>query len=274
MSRPRRTLVLLALLGASACSMAENYPDPAGPRFAGDHRRGPAVPGPRLRVVTYNLAFGEALDTALAALHTPALADPDVLLLQEMDADGVDRLARELGHAYVYFPASVQRDGDDFGTAVLSRFALTDDRKVVLPYRDPYNDRLRAATLARLDVGGVPLSVASVHNGTLTVGLEARLRQAEVTLDALDAWEGPALVGGDFNTSDPKSLTQTVGLLESRGWTWASAAAGPTVDSVLGEVALDHVFTRGLGPASDAAVFAGPSGSDHQPMRVDLGWAP
>jgi endonuclease/exonuclease/phosphatase family metal-dependent hydrolase len=274
MSHPRCALALLALLAASACSMAENYPDPAGPRFAGDHRRGDATPSPRLRVVTYNLAFGEALDTALAALRTPALADPDVLLLQEMDADGVDRLARELGHAYVYFPASVQRDGDDFGNAVLSRFALADDRKLVLPYRDPYNDRLRTATLARLDVGGTLLSVASVHNGTLTVGVEARLRQAEVTLEALEAWAGPALVGGDFNTSDPKSLTQTVGLLEARGWAWASEGAGPTVDGVLGKVALDHVFTRGLGPTRGAAVFTGPSGSDHQPLRVDVGWAP
>ncbi|RKG85972.1 endonuclease/exonuclease/phosphatase family protein [Corallococcus terminator] len=266
------TLLLLTLL--TGCPLAENYADEGGPRYSGDHRAPGAtsatVPS-SLTVVTFNLAFAENVTEAITALTRPPLADADVIVMQEMDAPAVERIASELGLTYVYYPASVQVDGGDFGNAVLSRWPITADWKLGLPHDDPYRKQHRIAVGATVDVGGTPVQVVSVHNATPIVGLGGRLDQAETIINAVDGREPLQVIAGDFNTSDPGSLDQTVKLFSERGYQWSSEGVGDTVDSVIGGLPLDSVFTRGLTPV-ERGVDRRPAGSDHHPVWVRFAW--
>lgn len=272
--RPLPSLLgLAAVLAACACSLVQNYPDPEGPRHAGDHVSEPPVVGERLRVVTYNLEYGDAVQTAIAALREEPLARADVIFMQEMDASGVEQIAQALALRYVFYPASVQRDGHDFGNAILTRWPLVSDRKLLLPHFDPYNHRARIAVLAVLDIDGRQVSVATVHTATVATGLGARLDQVDALLEALEDTPGLRLVGGDFNTVDPSSLDQTVGLFERRGYVWSSRGSEPTTDTPWGDFTIDLFFSQGIN-AVDHGVFQGASGSDHQPAWVEFSWPP
>ena len=91
----KRTLVVLAL-ALGGCRAVLNYPSALGPRYAGL----PTVPSPAapashsLRVVTYNVQWGKYVDRAINVLKTRApLAGADIIVLQEMDAAGTQRIA-------------------------------------------------------------------------------------------------------------------------------------------------------------------------------------
>lgn len=274
--RVARSWALLFLALLTGCPIAENYSDADGPRYSGDYRPPAAVPAEApasLTVVTFNLAFAEHVTEAITALSRSPLVEADVILMQEMDAPSVDRIAKELGLAYVYYPASVQVDDDDFGNAVLSRWPITSDGKINLPHDDPYHQQHRAAVVGTLDIQGTPVQVVSVHNATPIVGLGGRLDQAETIINAVDGTEPLQVIAGDFNTSDPGSLTQTVKLFSGRGFQWASEGVGDTVDSAIGGLPLDSVFTRGLSPV-DRGVDRRPAGSDHHPVWVRFAWPP
>jgi endonuclease/exonuclease/phosphatase family metal-dependent hydrolase len=255
--------------GALGCSLAENYTDPAAPRYSGQFALDPGDPAelPHLRVVTFNVKFGVEYERAGEELaEDPRLAGADIVLLQEMDAPGTDAIAERLGMDYVYYPGSVHKTGRDFGNAVLSRWPLRSDAKLILPHRNPTDGRLRIAVMAVVDTPLGPVRAYSVHTETPWLGPRARLEQAAAVLeDARDALE-PVIAAGDFNTSDPGALGRTVGLYESRGFLWASRGVGATA----GGFALDHTFVRGCEPLDSGS--APTRASDHRPQwaRVDL----
>ena len=136
-----RSLAVAALVAASsACATRANFVDVAGPRYAADYARrrsapqrpsGAAPERGTLKVVSYNVRYGEKIEEAIDVLaRTRELADAQVILLQEMNPQGVDRIARELGCDYVYYPASLRRSGRDFGNAVLTRGRIVADARV------------------------------------------------------------------------------------------------------------------------------------------------
>ena len=260
------TWVLLASF-ALACSIEPNYTNPDGPRCYGDYAAGEPELGDVLRAVSYNLEFGREVETAIAALETEPLAGADVILMQEMEAGGVEAIAAALGLRYVYYPASVKH-GRDWGNAVLSPWPMRDYRKVLLPWADPYTNSRRIAVTATLEIGGVDLAVYSTHTATPSLGLGARLDQIEAILD--DAGDSaPVAIGGDLNTADPGSGGQVRELFGDRGFDWASDGATDTGSAFGSDATLDYVFTRGLTPRR-SGTFAGDSGSDHQPIWVEL----
>src|SRR5439155_23784622 len=97
-----------------------NYASPLGPRYAGTSSTTaapvPLTGSPTLRVVTFNVQYGQHIDRAIALLESSAaLRDADVIALQEMDAAGTRRIATALDMSYVYYPASVApATGRDF----------------------------------------------------------------------------------------------------------------------------------------------------------------
>ena len=95
------------------------------------------------------------IDGAIALLsRTPELRDADVVLLQEMDSSGTERIANALGMWHVYYPAIYhRRTRRDFGNAVLSRFPIVEDRKIILPHASRYARTHRIATAATIQAG-------------------------------------------------------------------------------------------------------------------------
>ena len=260
-----RTIICVAC----GCGLAQNYDDPDGPRYAGNYAVSPPPARADFLVVTYNLEYAIEVDTAIAALSTPPLAGADVILMQEMDAAATERIAAALSLAYVYYPSSVHRNGRDFGAAILTLHPIVADHKLILPHLDPGEGRLRTATAAVLDVAGTHVGVWSVHLSTVLLGLGARLEQAQTMIDDAAPFAGPAIAGGDFNTTDPTSADQTIAMFEDAQWAWSSAGTRDSVDTAAGSLLLDFVFARGLA-AHEAGVFRGDAGSDHRPVWARL----
>lgn len=260
--------LLASALFFTGCGTLPNYTEAEGPRYSASYATQRVSAGGPLKVVSFNIRFGEAIDAAIDELtHKAALSQADVILLQEMDATGVDRVARALGLAYVYYPASVHTNGRDFGNAVLTPWSITGDRKVLLPHESPANGQRRIAVETTIATDRGTIRAYSVHLETPWLGLRGRLDQARTVLEEAVALGGPLVIAGDFNTGDPGSLDQTRALFENAGFVWASRGVGAT-SSGLFETALDHVFTRGLEPLQSGKEVT--RASDHLPVWVDL----
>ncbi|HVJ21813.1 MAG TPA: endonuclease/exonuclease/phosphatase family protein [Polyangiaceae bacterium] len=248
-------------LACSGCELAENYLDPDGPRYAANYAVENDVEAPaKLEVVTFNIKFGEQYDVAAEELGAdPRLSVADVVLLQEMDAPRTDAIARHLQMNYVYYPGSVHTNGRDFGNAVLTRWPIVADKKIILPHRNPKDGRIRIAVEATIETPLGQIAAYSVHNETPWLGPRGRLEQSEAIVDDALATNLSTVAGGDFNTSDPGSVDETVALFRSAGFAWASEGIGETA----GSFTLDHIFVKkldalGAGTASTRA-------SDHRP---------
>jgi endonuclease/exonuclease/phosphatase family metal-dependent hydrolase len=260
-SSPAGALVAATLLGG--CANVTNYLDPKAPRYEGHHAV--ADPDPRLRVVTFNVKWGRQVDRVAELLRAPPLLDADLVCLQEMDPRGVERLAGALGYDYVYYPAVYHpRAHQDFGNALLTRWPVREDRKIILPERNRFRDMQRVTVAATVDMAGTPLRVYCTHLDTMS-GIEGaqRLRQVN-TLLADAAPHRRVIVMGDFNNRN-----QVGRLFTKAGYEWLTRDVGHTI--LLWS--WDHVFARGftLRAAGSAGVVTDNRGaSDHRPVWAEL----
>ncbi len=261
-------LVLAAVVG---CATARNYPDPARPAYESafgapvdPETETPSV----IRVVTFNIEHGERVVEAVEALRSRSeLAGADVVLLQEMQAPGVEQIARELSLNAVYYPASHHtRQDRDIGNAVLSPWPIEAHWKIVLPHLSRFSHHARVAVAARVRVGERRLRVYSLHIGTpINLSGEQRREQlAAVVGDARDSPD-PVLIAGDFNG---KGMAEW---LAGQGFDWPTRDVGKT--TTLLSFSFDHVLVRSLrtvgDPGAGVVRDAGPI-SDHYPVWVTL----
>ncbi len=270
--RAHRLPLLFVSVGALTClgCEVENYDDPNGPRWSGEYRTENVPLGDEVSVVTFNIEFSIKIDEAIRDLKAhDTLSRAQIVLLQEMDETGTDRIAKALGYDYVYYPSSRHEDDRNYGEAILSKWPIVRDQKLILPHRDPMNGRLRIAVLAVLDTPRGPLGVASVHTDVPWLGPEGRLDQARAVRDAALALDMPLIVGGDFNTSDFGSVDATVDVFEEKGFAYASKGVENS-GSAFGKhtLDLDHVFSMGL--PRIAAGMEESDASDHFPVWVKL----
>jgi endonuclease/exonuclease/phosphatase family metal-dependent hydrolase len=255
-------IVLVSSL--AACTPARNYGDPQGPRYAGSFAHETPV---GLKVVTFNLRFARRIDrTEELFLKNDHLRDASVIALQEMDAPGTERLARALGYDYVYYPSALHpQTGRDFGNAVLSRWPIEADHKVILPHLSGLRRMLRTVAAADLRLPDGLLRVYSVHLATpAELTPQARVDQALAIAEDARLFPGAVIVAGDFNNRD------LVGrVFENAGFVWASRDLGRT----LRFFCWDHVFARGLVssmPSRRGIVVDNNGASDHLPVWIDL----
>ena len=248
---------------------ADNYTDPQGPRFAGVPREATVDPDPaHLLAVSLNVRFANNPGAAADLLKNhPALAGADVVALQEMDAPGTAAIAAELGLGWVYYPAAVHPragslgTGSDFGNAVLSRWPILTDRKLILPGRSFPRRMQRVATVAEVEAPDGPLRVYSVHLETpIALTPWSRAAQVEGLID--DARSGTrVLVLGDMNAHDLPGRAFT-----TAGFAWPTEDGEPTVS----RFAWDHAFSRGLPDAAARGVVDAGAASDHRAVWVSF----
>jgi endonuclease/exonuclease/phosphatase family metal-dependent hydrolase len=194
----------LLVLAITGCSPVLNYPSRLGPRYAGV---APARPdsalGPRaLRVVTYNVQWARHIDRAINVLTTRApLPGADIVVLQEMDAEGTRRIAEALGMSWVYYPAVVHPKAarQDFGNAVLSRWPIVADEKLMLPHIAGQRHAQRTATAVTVLVDTLKVRVYGTHLGTLS-DIRPSKRRDQADMIIADAAAYPfVIVAGDMN---------------------------------------------------------------------------
>ena len=258
--------IVLFVVMLAGCRTGRNYPDPASPRYEGAaHVIARPGQGDTLKVVSFNIEYARETRRAIRILRTaPELRDADVLLLQEMTAPATKMIADSLGLYYVYYPAIYNRlVRHDFGNAVLSRWPVVEDAKLILPSRSRYAKTQRIATAATIDVNGRRLRVYSTHFGTpADLGWEGRVAQLRFILD--DAARYPrVLVGGDMNSADIGRIAREAGYL----WPTDTIRKSNTYGR------LDHFFVRGLSmaiPTATGTHYVPPAISDHSPIWIRL----
>ena len=193
---------MLAVLASGACAKAQNYTEPNTPLHETRHGERPE-PDAILQVVSFNLKFAEKVDEAIAMFReTPALREPDILALQEMDAEGTERIARALRMNSVFFPGAIHpKTGRDFGNALLSPWPLEEARKLILPGESRFTGLKRTATVATVRVGERSIRAYSVHLETpLHLGGKGRKAQVQAIVDDARSSPDPVVVAGDFNS--------------------------------------------------------------------------
>jgi endonuclease/exonuclease/phosphatase family metal-dependent hydrolase len=255
-----RSLVLVA--GLLGCATGRNYPDPDGPRYAGGAAVAVAASNvTSLRVVSFNIEYGIRVDSAIAVLAgEPALRNADVLLLQEMDAAGTRRVADTLGMWYVYYPSVFRYNTHrDLGNAILSRWPIVEDRKLILPHLARITHGQRAATAATIRVGGTLVRVYSLHLGTMAgLAPAARRDQLEAVLADAERYQR-VVIGGDLNDQGIARIAR------DQGYAWPTQHGPATTD--VGR--LDHILLKGVGSPDSAGagtVLQVRGASDHLPV--------
>lgn len=246
-------VVATVLMAAThSCATRANYLDAEGPRYAADYAHaaealalpvfapgalagpGPSIPvGPApletFEVVSYNVRYGLEVDAAIEVLTcTPELADADVILLREMHAPGVDRIARALDCSYAYYPATPRSSDRESGNAVLTRGLIVDDRKILLPHANPIDRQHRIAVRTDLELGRHALHAYSVHTETPFLPVRDRLEQIETLLSSVPRDSRPCLIAGEFNTMGAGSLSSFESAFADHGFERASVGVGST----------------------------------------------
>lgn len=268
----RLTLSFIILLAAAACSHPLNYTG-AGPRYASmpaPERYARSASGPdSLRVVTFNIQYAIHIDRAIALIRgTPELARADVMMLQEMDEPGTRAIADSLGMYYVYYPATLHpHTHRDFGDAILSRWPLIEDHKLILPHLGRLERTQRIAVGATVLAGAMPIRVYSVHLGTqIETGPGSRRDQVAALLQ--DAARYPrVIIAGDMNHHGIGDQ------FTARGYRWLTRHDPATIHWFN----WDHVFIAGFAPADSAragVIRDNQGASDHRPVWAVIALSP
>ena len=256
----------LLLAMSLACRPGINYSDPVSPRYAGSAKV-LATPSESdtVRIVSFNIEYGRQTHRAAEVLSTAKpLRDADIIFLQEMNAYATRYLADSLHMRYVYYPAIYNRVMKrDIGNAVLSRWPITSDAKLILPGRSRYAKTQRIATAATINVNGRSIRVYATHLGTpADLGWKDRAEQLQGIFQ--DAAQYPLVViGGDMNSADVGKVARDAGYL------WPT----DTIPQSNSFGRLDHFFVRGLRVLSTQGVGTHrvPSTiSDHSPIWIRL----
>jgi endonuclease/exonuclease/phosphatase family metal-dependent hydrolase len=260
---------------SGACAPATNLLSANQPQFLGQYAPAPvtvpaAAPAAApLRVVTFNIKESQEIDGAIAVLQGDSLRGADVVMLQEMNESGVDRIARELRLNYAYYPAVIHhRTGDYYGPAVLSRWPIERSWKVMLPYGSWDRGMRRTATAAVLRANGLHVLVYAVHLETMVkLSPEKRAEQVRAVTDDAKRFSGPVVIAGDFNDYAMAAC------MHREGFRWLTEWVGPTHTIF----PMDHILTRGLAPVEPGGVgvvHEVHGASDHHPVWAVLTPAP
>lgn len=170
----------------------------------------------RLKVMTYNLRFGE-----LASLREMAdfiaARKPDFVTLQELDCmtkrkrtphQHDKNFITELGYYTKMFPLygkTISYAGGFYGIGILTKFPYISVQKVMLPKQEMQHEA-RALLMAEIELSsGDTIVVASTHlDYTSSV---SRDRQLGIIMKVLKEKRFPVILGGDFNaTPDSKEI--------------------------------------------------------------------
>jgi endonuclease/exonuclease/phosphatase family metal-dependent hydrolase len=251
-----------------------NYSHPKEPRYADSFhtRKSKMLSNKTIKIVTYNIKLAKKMRKALNLIlqHTD-LDNADIICLQEMDPDGVKLIANALEYNYVYYPAILHpRSNKDFGNAIVTKWPIINDQKIILPKLGP-GKLQRIAVSATVLIHNVRIIIFCVH-----MKVYVKHRERRVPIDRIIETIEPSIkhciIAGDFNTFsksncrailEPLKEANFQSVTEKIGWTykyWYLLNKKST---------LDHIFTRGLGVVN-AGKIINRTASDHIPIWGEL----
>ena len=278
----KRILTAAALLlVVAACNKDENY------NKYGDRAVIPPK-GQSLRVMTYNIYGARATSPANAA-DLDAIAEvirrqnPDFVTLNEVDVftnrTGKDvhqarDLAEKLGMEW-HFSKAIDRDGGEYGDAVLSKYPILEKRSYRLPCAAEQPGEDRSLCVIRVQIDGKDLYVASTHLDHLS-GDASRLVQATEIRRIRDTeLEGDLILCGDLNAIPSSNVIATMtSFLTNTGpidqYTFPSDDPSRKIDYIM-YAPIEHFGVQNCQVVSrgDQQV-GGVDASDHRPVIADI----
>ena len=279
----KRILTAAALLlVVAACNKDENYNDKYGDRAV--------IPpkGQSLRVMTYNIYGARATSPANAA-DLDAIAEvirrqnPDFVTLNEVDVftnrTGKDvhqacDLAEKLGMEW-HFSKAIDRDGGEYGDAVLSKYPILEKRSYRLPCAAEQPGEDRSLCVIRVQIDGKDRYVASPPLDHLS-GDASRLVQATEIRRIRDTeLEGDLILCGDLNAIPSSNVIATMtSFLTNTGpidqYTFPSDDPSRKIDYIM-YAPIEHFGVQNCQVVSrgDQQV-GGVDASDHRPVIADI----
>lgn len=227
----------------------------------------------RLRVMTYNLRFGELASLDELAAHIKAFK-PDFVALQEVDVrtnrsmtphqngkDFISELAYK-SHMLGLLGKAIDFAGGYYGIGILSKYPYTKVEKLLLP--NPDNEEQRALLYAAFEVGKDTVVFATTHLDV--VSEKTRTLQAEFISRHFAGSQQPVIIGGDFNAEDDSPTTAFM----NRYWTPLSDKA-LTFPSSGPKKRIDYLFSlpqKGWRVVQSQVVRS--LLSDHCPIVTDI----
>lgn len=259
-------LILIAMLLVLWKKHIINYTDPKGPMEQGSYVDSEKAFDGTLRVATWNLHFGEDLDEAIATLeNAEELQGSDLLFLQEIEAEGVEKIAKELRYRYIFFPTVFSRQRqEEYGIAILSKWPLNNPEKYLLPNWFPGWVENRFAAKAVISVAGKAITVYNVHLDVVWMESQGRFLTG-----LIEQVNGETILGGDFNTWRAASINLLENSLADIGMERLTQGTGYTFQTNGLKFTLDHIFSlEGLNYT--AGVYRQTDASDHYPVWADI----
>lgn len=232
---------------------------------------------------------------ARAFSDTTLLPRVDLLALQEADkrtqrAGGhhvARELAEELQMGWIHVPAGIPRgqkpkprqwwldfeeqiglyDTGDTGVALLSHLPFSDVTRIDLPWQEcAWRPRLAMATT--ISIGQRKLRIVNAHvDPHAAVG--GQLEQLELLIGEAEAFDGPTLILGDFNTLSKRKAIETRNLLESHGYSTPFPTGTATWRGAGIRLHADWIFYRGL-EITRWGVARPLNVSDHWPIWAEV----
>jgi len=217
-----------------------------------------------LRIVSWNLHKGE--DDGWEADLQRFADDHDVLLLQEaVLSTPVRNVLERAGHSW-RMAGAFAYNGEERGVMLASRARPLDT--CTLRAFEPLAQLPKSAIVARyrLESSGTTLAIANLHGINFTLGLESFSAQLEAVAQVLAEHEGPAILGGDFNTWSLGRHEVLHTIAERLGMTPVELV--PDGRRRTFGRHLDHLFVRGFRVVQARAPEV--KSSDHNPILVTL----
>jgi endonuclease/exonuclease/phosphatase family metal-dependent hydrolase len=241
----------------------------------------PATAPAQIKLLSYNIRWrgGDDLRKLIKLFRDdPHIGSAAILGLQEVDrqkkrtgnVNTVKLIADELGMHYAWTapPTVDSNDEEETGVAILSAYAMTDIRRIVLPNEGP-GRRRRVALGATLAIAGRQIRFYSVHSET-RIPVKRKLEQFQAVLDDLAHYPKtmPAVVEGDFNTWEASAVTKTTKLFRDAKFQTPFDDRSTFSRKVLFvpvELKLDWIWLRGL-ESVDSGIEQKITLSDHWPL--------
>jgi endonuclease/exonuclease/phosphatase family metal-dependent hydrolase len=265
------SIFFIAISQHISCKSAKNYLSPQGPKFLGNYATDQPIYEDSIKVITFNIKFSRKIDQAIEEIkNINKLRNADIILLQEMDEVGTEKIAKTLKYNYIYYPATIHMENDkNFGNAILSKWPMENDKKILLPYEVAVGKTRRIAVASTVKIKNLNILVYSAHTATITLSEEKRMSQADYILKSISTEWNHIIVGGDFNTIFSQNVRDLEKIFHQNGFIMATGGAGPTVKKGFLNFTLDHIFTKGF-QVHDTGVVEESQASDHLPLWVVL----
>jgi endonuclease/exonuclease/phosphatase family metal-dependent hydrolase len=263
--------VIVLLTVIQQAYSAKNYLDQNEPFYAGNFAIENPKPAEELTVLSYNISYGRKIDQALAEIKEfESHKALDIILLQEMEETGTERLAREFQMNYVYYPAAIEpKYRRNFGNAILSRWPIAGAQKLSLPHISLSDRMKRVAARATIRIQDAEVVVYSLHTEPVFILPKFKEDQCFAVLNDACSQSRFVIVGGDFNSFTERYAEKLEKRYGQAGFVRASKDSSFTFTRFGMKMSTDQIFAKGF-KVKAAGKLAEARASDHLPIWVTL----